>query len=85
MCGLNEITSESDESLFKKLIGTCIQDILILLLIAVVSAIMNNFNDAICIILTVVIVVTVGFGQKYKSGTFLEALNKFVPLECCNQ
>lgn len=82
--GANEVTSESDESLFKKFLETFIEDRLILLLIgsAVVSALMGNFDDAVSITLAVVIVVTVGFVQEYKSEKSLEALNKLVPEEC---
>lgn len=82
--GANEVTSESDESLFKKFLETFVEDRLILLLIgsAVVSAIMGNFDDAVSITLAVVIVVTVGFVQEYKSEKSLEALNKLVPEEC---
>lgn len=82
--GANEVVVEDDESLLKKFIETFIEDRLILLLIgsAVVSAIMGNFDDAVSITLAIVIVVTVGFVQEYKSEKSLEALNKLVPAEC---
>ncbi|CAL9728224.1 calcium-transporting ATPase 1 [Monosporozyma unispora] len=82
--GANEVVAEDDESLFKKFIETFVEDRLILLLIgsAVVSAIMGNFDDAVSITLAIVIVVTVGFVQEYKSEKSLEALNKLVPAEC---
>ncbi|CAL9733613.1 calcium-transporting ATPase 1 [Monosporozyma servazzii] len=82
--GANEVVVEDNESLFKKFIETFIEDRLILLLIgsAVVSAIMGNFDDAVSITLAIVIVVTVGFVQEYKSEKSLEALNKLVPAEC---
>lgn len=82
--GANEVVVEETESLWRKFVGTFIQDPLILLLIgsAVVSFIMGNIDDAVSITLAIVIVVTVGFVQEYRSEKSLEALNKLVPAEC---
>ncbi|VVT45916.1 uncharacterized protein SAPINGB_P000955 [Magnusiomyces paraingens] len=78
--GPNELTKDDDESLFKKFIGQ-LSDPLIMLLLgsAAVSLVMGNADDAISIALAIIIVVTVGFVQEYKSEKSLEALNKLVP------
>lgn len=46
---------------------------------ALVSLLMKQFDDAVSITVAVVIVVTVGFVQEYRSEKTLEKLNKLVP------
>ncbi|SSD59083.1 probable Calcium-transporting ATPase 1 [Saccharomycodes ludwigii] len=83
--GSNNCAQDEDsESLIWQFITTFTQDPLILLLIgsALISFIMGNIDDAISITLAIVIVVTVGFVQEYRSEKSLEALNHLVPAEC---
>lgn len=82
--GPNEIKVEEDDPLWKKFLSNFVEDPLILLLIgsAVVSFIMGNIDDAVSITVAIVIVVTVGFIQEYRSEKSLEALNQLVPAEC---
>lgn len=83
--GENECKSDDDdEPLIIQFLKTFAEDPLILLLIAsaVVSFLMGNTDDAISITMAIVIVVTVGFVQEYRSEKTLEALNELVPMEC---
>ena len=79
--GINELSSEEEESLFMKFISSFYSDPLILLLIgsAVISFWMGNVDDAVSITLAITIVVSVGFVQEYRSEQSLQALNKLVP------
>ncbi|RKP29265.1 calcium-transporting ATPase 1 [Metschnikowia bicuspidata] len=81
--GINELSSDDDESLAMKFFSAFYSDPLILLLIgsAAISFWMGNLDDSVSITLAITIVVTVGFVQEYRSERSLQALNKLVPPE----
>lgn len=56
--------------------------ILLLLASAAISLLMRQFDDAVSITAAIVIVVTVGFVQEYRSEKTLDQLNKLVPPSC---
>ena len=78
--GYNEFEVEEKESIFKKYLEQFKNPLILLLLAsAVVSILMKQYDDALSITIAVVIVVTVGFIQEYRSEKTLEQLNKLVP------
>lgn len=81
--GYNEFDVGEEEPIYKKYLEQ-FQNPLILLLLAsaFVSIIMKQYDDAISITVAVVIVVTVGFVQEYRSEKTLEQLTKLVPPTC---
>uniref|UniRef100_A0A1I7XP38 Cation_ATPase_N domain-containing protein n=1 Tax=Heterorhabditis bacteriophora TaxID=37862 RepID=A0A1I7XP38_HETBA len=81
--GYNEFEVSAQEPIWKKYIEQFKNPLILLLLAsAVVSLIMRQFDDAISITIAVVIVVSVGFVQEYRSEKTLEQLNKLVPPAC---
>ncbi|KAI5802080.1 hypothetical protein FPQ18DRAFT_4421 [Pyronema domesticum] len=79
--GPNELPEAEEDSIYVRFFKQFVESPLILLLLgsAVLSFLMKNYNDAISIAVAVLIVVTVGFIQEYRSEKSLEALNKLVP------
>ena len=82
--GLNELNGEEKETLVIKFLQQFYENPLILLLMgsALISFLMKNTDDAISITMAILIVITVGFVQEYRSEKSLEALNKLVPPSC---
>jgi Ca2+-transporting ATPase len=79
--GPNELPAAEQDTIYVRFFKQFVESPLILLLLgsAVVSFLMKNYDDAISIAIAVLIVVTVGFVQEYRSEKSLEALNKLVP------
>lgn len=79
--GTNELTKKEEEWLAIKFLSSFYTDPMIMLLIgsAVISFWMGNIDDGVSITSAIVIVVTVGFVQEYRSEKSLEALNQLVP------
>ncbi|KIR36499.1 calcium-transporting P-type ATPase, PMR1-type [Cryptococcus deuterogattii MMRL2647] len=82
--GPNEFQVPPSDPLYLKFAKQVYENPLILLLLgsSVVSALMGQFDDAVCVIMAVTIVLTVGFVQEQRSEKSLEALNKLVPHYC---
>ncbi|BEI93292.1 uncharacterized protein CcaverHIS019_0509200 [Cutaneotrichosporon cavernicola] len=82
--GMNEFELPPDEPLWLKFSKQVYENPLILLLLgsSVLSGLMGNYDDAVCVVVAVTIVLTVGFVQEQRSEKSLEALNKLVPHYC---
>ncbi|GAB1609334.1 calcium-transporting ATPase type 2C member 1-like [Argonauta hians] len=81
--GYNEFEISKEEPLWRKYLEQFNNPLILLLLSsAVVSAVMRQFDDAVSITVAIIIVVTVGFVQEYRSEKSLEALTKLVPPNC---
>ncbi|KAL6045595.1 hypothetical protein STEG23_029496 [Scotinomys teguina] len=81
--GWNEFVTDNTEPVWKKYLDQFRNPLILLLLgSAVVSVLTKEYEDAISIALAVLIVVTVGFIQEYRSEKSLEELTKLVPPEC---
>jgi len=81
--GYNELIGKEEEPVWKKYLEQFKDPLIILLLCsAIVSICMKQFDDAASITLAIIIVVTVGFIQEYRSEKTLEKLKKLVPPVC---
>lgn len=81
--GFNEVTPKSPEPLWKKYLDQFNNPFILLLLAsAVISLIMRQFDDAVSIAAAIVIVVTVGFVQEYRSEKTLEHMGALLPPSC---
>nr|CTP82031.1 BMA-PMR-1 [Brugia malayi] len=81
--GYNEFEIQDHYPIWKKYLDQFNNPLIILLLTsAAISLLMGRGEDAISITVAIVIVVTVGFVQEYRSEKTLEHLNKLVPPMC---
>ena len=81
--GYNELVGREEDPVWKKYLEQFKNPLILLLLCsAIVSVAMRQFDDAASITLAIVIVVTVGFIQEYRSEKTLEKLKKLVPPVC---
>ncbi|KAL7421951.1 High affinity Ca2+/Mn2+ P-type ATPase-like protein [Cryptotrichosporon argae] len=82
--GPNEFELPPTEPLYLKFSKQVYENPLILLLFgsSFVSALMGQYDDAVCVVVAITIVLTVGFVQEQRSEKSLEALNKLVPHFC---
>jgi len=81
--GFNEFQIKQEDPLWLKYLCQFKDPLIILLLVsAVVSVLMKQYDDAISITVAITIVVTVAFVQEYRSEQSLEELNKLVPPSC---
>ena len=81
--GPNELEAEKKITLFQRFLDKRKEPLIMLLLVsAIVSAALRQFDDAVAITMAVAIVLTVAIIQEYKSDQSLEALSKLAPPFC---
>jgi len=79
----NELTEEEEVGLVWQFLEKFTDPMVVMLLIsACISLLMQQYDDAFSIILAVVIVSTVGFVQEYKSEQSVEALKELIAHRC---
>lgn len=81
--GFNELESHKSDPLWLRWIHQ-FQEPMNALLVgsAIVSLLVGQTDDAVCITVALAIVITVGIAQEYRSEKSLEALNNLVPPQC---
>lgn len=83
LLGLNQVTQKPPDPVWKKYLDQFNNPFILLLLAsAVISIIMQQIDDAISISLAIIIVVTVGFVQEYRSEKTLERMGALLPPTC---
>ena len=81
--GFNEVNVGTPDPLWKKYLDQFNNPFIILLLLsAFISVCMKQFDDAVCVTVAIVIVVTVGFVQEYRSEKTLEKMGALLPPIC---
>ena len=81
--GFNEVDVGKPDPLWKKYIDQFNNPfILLLLLSAFISICMKQYDDAVCVTIAIIIVVTVGFVQEYRSEKTLEKMGALLPPVC---
>jgi len=81
--GFNEVTGNEAEPIWKKYLDQFNNPFILLLLAsALISILMKQFDDAVSITVAIVIVVTVGFVQEYRSEKTLERMGALLPPTC---
>ncbi len=83
MHGLNQVGVKKPDPVWKKYLDQFNNPFILLLLAsAVISVCMHQLDDAFSITLAIVIVVTVGFVQEYRSEKTLERMGALLPPSC---
>ncbi|WFD00174.1 P-type Ca(2+) transporter [Malassezia yamatoensis] len=81
--GANQLAGKEKPPIYRKWIDQLREPLNLLLLgSAGVSVIVGQVDDAVCITVALMIVITVGIVQEYRSEKSLEALNQLVPPKC---
>lgn len=81
--GHNDFEVDDDEPMWKKYLGQFKEPMILLLLVsALISLVMKQYDDALSITIAIIIVVTVAFIQENRAEKEIEALKKLVPPKC---
>jgi Ca2+-transporting ATPase len=81
--GHNDFEIDDDEPVWKKYLGQFKEPMILLLLVsALISLLMRQYDDAISITVAIIIVVTVAFIQESRAEKEIEALRRLVPPKC---
>lgn len=81
--GHNDFEIDDDEPMWKKYLGQFKEPMILLLLVsALISLLMRQYDDALSITIAIIIVVTVAFIQENRAEKEIEALKRLVPPKC---